>query len=287
MAYRAFMTLQWVVERLPRRAAYALAIVIGRVAFLTAVKARRRLTFNLRRALPEADDGHIRWLVWRNFRNHAKAYIDLMQLPRADPADLAKLVTIRGMDNLAAALAPGRGVIVISIHMGSWECVAAAASANVAPFSLFAEVLEPKELYEWYKLTRARLGVGVLPLTRGGLRQVTRALDHNEIVVTAIDHDVLGTGAPMEFFGHETSIPIGPAAIALRRGAALMPLCLYRQPDDTYVCETCPPIFAAAGGDTRADVTRVTSQVLRVLEGFIREHPDQWHMPHKIWPDSP
>ncbi|HKT83625.1 MAG TPA: hypothetical protein VJQ84_07290, partial [Solirubrobacterales bacterium] len=263
------------------------AIVIGRIAFLTARKARKRLTFNLKRALPDAPDSQIRLLVWRNFRNHAKAYIDLMQLPRADPSDLAKLITIQDIENLDAALRPGKGVIVVSIHMGSWEFVAAAASANIAPFSLFAEVLEPKELYEWYKLTRARLGVGVLPLTRGGLRQVTRALDHNEIVVTAIDRDVLGTGASMDFFGHRTSIPIGPAAIALRRGAALMPRCLYRQPDDTYICETSPPIFAEASGTVRDDVVRITSQVLRILEGYIRERPDQWHMPHSIWPDSP
>jgi KDO2-lipid IV(A) lauroyltransferase len=287
MAYRAFMAMQWVVERLPRGAAYALAIVVGRVALLTARKARRRLTFNLRRALPELSEAEIRRLVRRNFRNHAKAYIDLMQLPRADVGALGKLITLEGKTHLDAALARGKGVMVVAPHMGSWEVIAASVSANIAPFSLFAEVLEPVELYQWYRLTRARLGVGVLPLTRGGLRQVVRALEANEIVVTAIDRDVLGTGQLMDFFGHPAPIPTGPAAVALRRGAALMPLCLYRKPDDTYIA-VCPPVLEVTPtGDFEADVTRVTSELLRQLEGYIREHPDQWHLPHRIWADCP
>ena len=287
IAYRGFRVLQWVMERLPRRWAYALAIVVARFAFRLAPAARRRLEFNLRRALPEAGPREIRRLAWRNFRNHSKAYADLMQLPRARVEQLRPLLRLEGVENLEMALAQGKGVLVVSAHMGSWEIAAAIWSATIAPVALFAEELEPPELYGWYRATRQRLGISVLPLNRSGLRQVVQALEANEMVVTAIDRDILGTGLEMDFFGHPARIPSGPAAIALKRGTPLLPVAVWRLPDDTYQARGWPPIFAKPTGDKAADERRVTTQLVRHLEEIIREHPEQWHLPHRIWEDSP
>src|SRR5260221_643018 len=81
--------------------------------------ARRRLETNLRVALPEASPGDIRYIAWRNFRNHSKAYADLMRLPRARVETLRPLLRLKGVEHLEAARAKGRGVMVISAHMGS------------------------------------------------------------------------------------------------------------------------------------------------------------------------
>lgn len=285
--YRGFRVLQWVMEKLPRAWAYALAIVVARLAYLFASGARRRLEFNLRVALPEADSGEIDRLVRLNFRNHAKAYADLMRLPRARVEDLRPLLRLKGMEHLEEALALGRGVLVISAHMGSWEVTAAIWAATVAPVSLFAEELEPQELYEWYRTTRARLGISVLTLRRTGLRQVLKALESNEMVVTALDRDITGTGLEVDFFGRPAPIPTGPAAIALRTGAAILPVCVYRLPDDTYQAEGWPPLLPKATGDQDGDVRRVTEQLVRHLETIIRAHPDQWHLPHRVWEGAP
>jgi lauroyl/myristoyl acyltransferase len=278
--------LQWVMERLPRGLAYALAVLVARFAFVFATEARERLHENLRQALPEASPAYLRRVTWLNFRNHSKAYADLMRLPRARVEALRPLLTIKGMEHLEAARARGRGVLVVSAHMGSWEVVAAIWSATIAPVSLFAEELEPAQLYEWYRRTRARLGISVLPVTQAGLREVLRALKAGEMVVTAIDRDVLGTGEKMNFFGRPAPIPTGPAAIALRRGTPLLPVSVYRLPDDTFEAEGFPPIFPEPTDDREADVRRVTAQLLRQLEAIIRAHPEQWHMPHRIWAEA-
>lgn len=285
--YRGFIALQWVMERLPRRLGYALAIVVARVAFVAARRARDRLMFNLGRALPEASQPEIVRLTYRNFRNHAKAYADLMRLPRMRVEELSALLLTEGNEHLDAARSHGKGVWVISAHMGSWEIAAAIWAATVAPVSLFAEVLEPPELYDWYRRTRARLGISVLPLTHAGLRQVMRALDANEMVITAIDRDVLGTGRPFDFFGHTASIPTGAMEMSIRRGTPILPVCVYRLPDDRLQAVGLPPILETPTGDREADVARVTRRLLRHLEQFIRDHPDQWHLPHRIWADSP
>lgn len=287
MSYRGFLLLQSIVERLPRRLAYAMAVLAARFAYVGARGARRRLEFNLRRALPGASPAEIRRIAWRNFRNHSKAYADLMQLPRARVESLRPLLHVDGREHLEAALAAGRGVFVVSAHMGSWEIAAAIWSATVAPVSLFAEELEPPELFEWYQSTRQRLGISVLPLTRRGLRQVVSALDANEMIVTAVDRDLLGTGIDVDFFGHPARIPTGPAALAIRRGAAVLPVAVYRRDDDTYQAVGYPALHAVSGADPSAEERRLCEQLVRHLERIIREHPDQWHVPHRIWPDGP
>jgi KDO2-lipid IV(A) lauroyltransferase len=278
--------MQWLVERLPRRLGYALAVLVARFAYVFARRARSELERNLRIALPDLPPRPLRRLVWRNFRNHSKAYADLMRLPVARVEDLRAQLHVQGIEHLDAARARGRGVLVVSAHMGSWEIAAAIWSATVAPVSLFAEELEPRELYEWYRGTRARLGISVLPLNRTGLRQVLQALDNEEMVVTAIDRDILGTGIAIEFFGRRARIPEGPAAIALRKGTPLLPVVVYRLPDDTFQAVGYPPIFAESTGDRAADIRRVTGQLVGRLEEIIRAHPDQWHMPHAIWTDE-
>src|SRR5215467_1809918 len=206
--------MQWLVQRLPRRLGYALAVLVARFAFLFARKARASLEQNLEMVMPDLSRGELRRVTWHNFRNHSKAYADLMRLPVARVEDLRALLHAEGIEHLEAARARGRGVLVISAHMGSWEVAAAIWSATVAPVSLFAEELEPEELFEWYRCTRARLGISVLPITRTGLRQVLQALDNEEMVVTAIDRDVLGTGIMIDFFGRPARIPDGHAAAA-------------------------------------------------------------------------
>jgi lauroyl/myristoyl acyltransferase len=287
--YRAFKAVQSVVERLPRGWAYALAVLAARFAWVFSPLARPRLEYNLKVACPELenDPRALRRLSWLNFRNHAKAYADLMQLPTMSVQSMRPLLKVDGLEHLEEARAIGKGVLVVSCHMGSYEVVSAIWSATLAPVSFFAEELEPRALFEWYRDTRARLGISVLTLDHGGIRKVLQALREKEMVITAIDRDITGTGHPMPFFGRLAPIPLGPAALALRLGTPIFPVCVYRLPDDTYKAEGAPLVFAKDTGNPNADQVEATERVLRQIETFIRRHPDQWHVPHRIWEGSP
>ena len=287
--YRAFKTVQSVVERLPRRWAYALAILAARFAWMFSPLARPRLEYNLKVACPELenDPRALRRLSWLNFRNHAKAYADLMQLPTMSVQTMRPLLKVDGLEHLEEARAIGKGVLVVSCHMGSYEVVSAIWSATLTPVSFFAEELEPRELFEWYRDTRARLGISVLTLDHGGIRKVLQALREKEMVITAIDRDITGTGHPMPFFGRLAPIPLGPAALALRLGTPIFPVCVYRLPDDTYKADGAPLVFAKETGNPKADQVEATQRVLSQIETFIRLHPDQWHVPHRIFAGAP
>jgi KDO2-lipid IV(A) lauroyltransferase len=285
--WRGFKVLQSIVERLPRAWAYALAAVAARIAWQFAPLARPRLEYNLKVACPELTADELKRLSRLNFHNHAKAYADLMLLPRTRVGDMRSLLRVNGMENLERARAMGKGVLVVSGHMGSYEVVSAIWSATMTPVSFFAEELEPRALFEWYRETRARLGISVLTLDVAGLRKVVQALKDNEMVVTAIDRDITGTGRKMSFFGRPAPIPTGPAQMALRMGTPLIPACVYRLPDDSYVAEAGPMVIAERTGDDEADEARVTQQLLGPIEEFIRQHPEQWHVPHRIWEGGP
>jgi KDO2-lipid IV(A) lauroyltransferase len=287
--WRAFKVIQSVVARLPRPWAYALAVVAAKLAWWFSPLARPRLEFNLKVACPELehDKRELNRISWLNFRNHAKAYADLMQLPRARVEAMRPLLKLEGWEYLEEARALGKGVLVVSCHMGSYEVVAAIWSATLAPVSFFAEEVEPRTLFEWYRDTRARLGISVLTLDHGGIRKVLEALREQEMVITAVDRDITGTGYLMPFFGKLAPIPLGPAAIALRLGTPLFPVCVYRLPDDTYMAQGAPLVHAVSTGNPRADQVQATEQVLRHIERFIQAHPEQWHVPHRIWSGSP
>ncbi len=287
--YRGFKILQSGVEHLPRAWAYALAVFAAGIAWWLSPLARPRLEYNLKIACPElaGDRKALRRLSWLNFRNHAKAYADLMQLPSMRVEAMRSRLKVQGLEYLEQARAIGKGVMVVSCHMGSYEVCAAIWSATLAPVTLFAEELEPRELFEWYRDTRARLGISVLTLDHGGIRKVLDALREQEMVITAIDRDVTGTGYLMPFFGRLAPIPLGPAAIALRLGTPLFPVCVYRLPDDTYMAEGAPLVIASSTGNARLDQVRVTQDLLRHIEGFIQRHPEQWHVPHRIWAGTP
>ncbi len=241
--------MQSLVERLPRSWAYALAVLAARLAWLFSPLARPRLERNLKIACPELenDTAALRRLSWMNFQNHAKAYADLMQLPRARVESLQPRLKVKGLDYLEEARAVGKGVLVVSCHMGSYEVVSAIWAATLSPVSFFAEELEPRALFEWYRDTRARLGISVLTLDHGGIRKVLQAL---------------------------------------RLGTPLFPVCVYRLPDDTYVAEGAPLVYARSTGDARADQVRTTQELLRHIERFVQQHPEQWHVPHRIWADT-
>jgi lauroyl/myristoyl acyltransferase len=287
--WRAFKLVQSIVERLPRAWAYALAVLAARFAWWFSPRARPRLEFNLKVACPELerDEAQLRRISWLNFRNHAKAYADLMMLPTTAVESMSSQLEIRGLEHLEQASKYGKGVLAVSCHMGSYEVVAAIWSATLTPVSFFAEELEPRTLFEWYRDTRARLGVSVLTLDHGGIRKVMQALRDQEMVITAIDRDITGTGHSMPFFGRPAPIPLGPAAIALRLGTPLLPVCVYRLPDDRYVAEAAPMVIPKDTGHPKEDQVRTTEQLLRQIEVFIQRHPEQWHVPHRIWEGSP
>jgi lauroyl/myristoyl acyltransferase len=114
---------------------------------------------------------------------------------------------------------------------------------------------------------------------------VLAALHDNQVLVLLSDRDLAGNGIEVEFFGERTTLPAGPATLALRTGAPLFPSAIYRE-GDGRVGVFRPALDTTRHGKLREDVARVTQDLARELEVLIRRAPDQWHLLQPNWPSD-
>lgn len=258
----------------------------------------RGLRANLEVVRPGLGRRQMRRLLRQNVRNFFKAWIDLLQMSHRPLDSWRDLIRLEDAHYLDEARAGGRGVIIVSLHLGSWEAAIAALrdhfSFTDGGLALLAEQVRPIRCFNWLVRARTKVGCQVIPLNvdavrrgdhqavrRSGaaaVRQIYRVLSRDGVVVIAIDRDLLGTGVALPFCGRRASIPLGAVEIAARTGAAILPVCLLRQPDDTYVAKGFAPIRASLGDESREHLRREARQLLRVLEPELRANADQWHV---------
>jgi KDO2-lipid IV(A) lauroyltransferase len=190
------------------------------------------------------------------------------------------------MEHADLALKEGRGVIMALPHLGGWEWGGAWLSLNGYPVTVVVEPLEPPELYEWFVETREAMGMKIVALGQDAASGVARAIRANEVVCLLCDRDLVGNGVQVEFFGERTTLPAGPATLALRTGAALLPVAVYFEEGFGHLAVLRPPISTERTGSLRADVARITQELAVEFEGLIRRAPEQWHLYQPNWPSD-
>ena len=153
---------------------------------------------------------------------------------------------------------------------------------------MVVERVDPPELFEWFASLRARLGMTVVPLGPEAGRAILRALGRNDIVCLLSDRDIGGGGVEVELFGERTRLPAGPATLAIRTGATLLPVAVYfTSKVDGHLGVIRPPLPIERRGSLREDVARITQDLAGELEVLIRRAPEQWHLFQPNWPSDP
>ncbi|GAC1327666.1 MAG: lysophospholipid acyltransferase family protein [Candidatus Dormibacteria bacterium] len=272
----AFQLANLVLGGLPRQVSYALMAVVGWVVATIFPSRVAGLRSNLEHVFPDYTPAQVTDLMQRNAKNYGKFWVDLFKMPRL-PLDYKKsLASVDGWDNLQAVMDRGKGCIAMSIHMGGWEgCASYWGAASPWRTGLIAEVLRPAVLWRKVLKLRESSGMTVIPLSRTAPRDILRRLKNNEIVIGAIDRDLLGGGKPYPFFTGTISVPTGLLEVAQRTGAGVLPMICYRRPDDTSKFLGMTPIWVEPG---RAGVEAAARTVLAHFEDCIRQYPDQWHV---------
>jgi KDO2-lipid IV(A) lauroyltransferase len=196
---------------------------------------------------------------------------DFLLMGSLSPEELRQRMSIDGLDHVDAALARGRGAIMAVPHMGSWDMAGSYAGALGYPISAVAERF-PGSLDDEVVRTRQRFGLNVIALGRSAVRGITQALQANTIVALLCDLEQ-GPGVGVRFFGRRAVGPGGPAAIALKTGASLMPACQYATSPGHHHVHLDAPLTWAPGETKEGLMQRVVNR----FEDFIRERPDQWY----------
>ena len=158
------------------------------------------------------------------------------------------------MEHIEAAVAAGRGVVLALPHLGNWDMAGAWLALQGYTVTVVAEPVEPPELFDWFVETRARLGMRVIALSPSAGTEVLQAVRNNEVVCLLSDRDLTGDGIEVEFFGERTTLPGGPAILALRGGAPLVAVGCYFRPHGYHEAQILAPVPAGREGRLRDDL---------------------------------
>ncbi|MEI7553830.1 lysophospholipid acyltransferase family protein [Candidatus Chlorohelix sp.] len=274
-----------VMPYIPYRVIYA---VCGFVAFLIYYligRIRENVLWNLSHVLPDYTPQEREKIARRIIKNNLCNYIDIMRQGKMTTEQFKQQVTVNGIENIYKAQERGKGVIMVSGHLGSFSFSMQRASSYNVDFNLVVEPIEPPEMYDFIKKQRQTdNGVKLIPMGGMEVREIFRVLKRNAVVCMAIDRDVNGEGHMMEFFGADAPIPLGVAEVALRTGAEIIFVHPYRTSNSKHIIDILPGFSPETNAPNKQEAVReLTARMLREVEKLIRRTPDNWMVLQPIW----
>jgi len=271
---------------IPVRLSYALAGAIGEAYCLVRPSHARWAAFNLARVLNEPDTSpYVRRVARQSFGNYARVLVDFFRMPYVAHADINAHASVTGTEHLARAAAEGKGFIVATGHMGSWDRAGAVFTGFGYHASVLVDTFSPPALDHWVTRMRRKFKMNAIAVEKpGALREMYRVLQRGEALVVLIDTPD-PQGIPVTFFGERTTFPAGVAQLALRTGCPVAIAALFRRPDMVTYDGFCELVsLGTADADPPADAEALTQRIAAALERAIVAHPAQWYMFRPLWP---
>jgi KDO2-lipid IV(A) lauroyltransferase len=230
-----------------------------------------------------------RRIVAEVYSNYSRYWAESLRLASVPEDQVASGVTVAGQDHLGSAVALGRGAIIVTPHLGGWEWGGRYLIGTGLAVTVVVEPVGPPDLFEWFVSFREQLGFQVVAVGPGAGTAVLRALKANHVVALLSDR-VVGdaSGVEVSFFGEPAMLPAGPATLALRSGAPVVPGAIYfGKAASSHRVVFRPPIEFPNGLGFRKTVHEGTQAIARELEHLIRQAPTQWHLVQPNWPADP
>lgn len=238
------------------------------------------------RVRPELTPEQLDQAVKKVFATYARYYSDTARLQGLAPKLVDQGFSYEGFEHIEDGWAAGNGVILVLPHIGGWEW-AGSWLTKVPEYEVTA-VVEPipnEELREWMGTWRESIGMDIVPLGPEVGKVALHALREGQILCLMSDRNLGDGGVEVEFFGETTELPGGPATLALRTGATIVPVGVFHRGATSHaVC--LPPVSTERQGKMRADVQRITQDIAYCLEDLIRRDPEQWIVMQPNWPSD-
>jgi KDO2-lipid IV(A) lauroyltransferase len=248
-------------------------------------EARRAVERNLRRVLGARSRRRLHADSFRLFVNYAQSLTDLYALhlgARAPEGD----ARCEGGDRIRAALAPGRGAIFATGHLGWWPLAPFLLDAHGLPVPTLAMAEEPSRALQAFE-ERLRRRWRIVYTTRSPFASLPllAALRRGELIAMQIDRHLGGPRVAVPFFGQPAPFAAGPATLARATGAPILPSFLVREGRRLHATVE-EPIVVERTADRDADVRAATARLAEVYASYVRRHPLQWFTFYDFWSDE-
>lgn len=261
---------------LPLRWQMAAGRALGRLAHAVSRRDRHIADVNVRLCLPELTARERAALVRKHFESLGCALLETGLVWWASDRRLRQLIEFKGVEHLEAALAQGRGALMLSAHFTPLE-MGARALTLLGPTSIM--YLTPKNplIAELARRGRSRHTVQAIPSDQ--VRDVLSSLKRNLPVWYAPDQRFTDkSSAIVPFFGHPAASNVATSRLARISGAPVLPYFPSRKPDHSgYLIEIHPPLSDFPSDDPIADTRRFHE----LIEAHVRAHPEQYLWTYK------
>lgn len=285
LSYLGLRAAAGLVGALPGWAARSLGSLAGRLWHALDRDRRGMARSHMRRVL--GSDSEARPAAKEMMRSYGRYYAEALWVRPHRLPDLLERTRVEGLHGIIAARDAGHGMIYALPHIGNWEVASPIALDLDISVVAVAEKLANQRITEWFTRMRADIGIEIILATGGAevRRRLEESLAENKAVALLSDRDLRGRGIEVDFFGEKTTLPAGPARLALKTGAPLFPVGTYFEGDGHYV-EVRPPL-PVPDASSREDQMKTMTQALAVeLEQLILQAPEQWHLVVPNWPSD-
>jgi KDO2-lipid IV(A) lauroyltransferase len=245
---------------------------------------RRIVRRNLKFVYPEWADGEVRRVSRRVFQNLGITILEILQMAFFCKEDFLRNIRIKGEEHLLNAVERGKGIVIISAHLGNWEAASLFAPCYFGlPVTSVARKIESGIVNRWILKLRTRFGNSIIE-KGGALPEMTNTLRSGKILALLIDQGTTKSeGVELEFFGKKVTVTPAAAMLALRCKSPVLPVCCIREEDHKLAIIIEPPVELVKTGDLRDDLKTNTQIMTNVIEKAVRKYPDQWLWLHKRW----
>ena len=284
---RAAAVVERIVRRLPRRWALALGRALGRVLADVDPRHVAIAAENLRHAFPHWDEPRRLRTARAVYAHFGQTLLDILWMDGQPPERLLALVVEDGRENVDRVRAARRGAVYVTAHFGNWEFYGVAWGWMGEPIGVVARPLDNAALDARLTAFRTRSGNTVISKRRA-LQDILRLLRQGEGVAFLVDQNVQEQdGIFVEFFGRPAATTTVAAALAVKTGCALVPVHCESLPDGRYKFVYGRPLEWTASANRQEDIARLTQKLTTVIEGWVRERPEQWLWMHRRWKTQP
>jgi KDO2-lipid IV(A) lauroyltransferase len=248
---------------------------------------RRVVETQIATAFPEWTHERVLQVARASYENLGRTSAEAALLPTLTPERVISMFDGQGdWDVLARAHAAGKGVIVVTGHIGNWELAGSYIAARGIPIEGVTRRMTNPIFDRYLTSTREKAGLAVIA-DSDAVRRIPRALRAGHVVAMVADQGTKGMASTfVPFFGRLAKTPRGPGVFALRAGVPVLAGTAVRLPGGTYRA-LVEPVEVVATGDRERDVDAVVARYTAVLERWVRAYPEQYLWHHRRWRRSP
>ena len=275
----------------PRPVRYALSSGISSASYLGWRSKRLVTQQNMSKVLGlPVNDPRVKRVAFASWSNYGRTASDLIYFPHMNMDEIEAHTQDLTQDGtwqefVRQGFEAGKGVVIATAHFGSWD-VAGALVARCFPMSAIAETFKDPQFNDLMQGHRREKQVGIIPM-ESAARPVLQNLHQNRAVAIVVDRPATKEkGVEVSFFGHKTYVPGGPAALAQKAGAAILPGFVWYGHNHQFYIRAFPPIYpqpCAGTVERDREIARLTQYIYNALEEIIREWPTQWFMFRPFW----